>query len=348
MKFLSNGIGELVLRKLGEAVDARIAVAFFNPSDEMLDVLVGIKKLKLVISEEFTINNPYKLEKLKSAELCSIPTDDALGKLHAKVLLVEMRDNAHWVLLGSANLTYPGMFSNQEACVVMESNDPADQKATREIGVWFDSLFRSARPLALDQAKLIFDARSRYRLEPRATRKPAATVSYWVLKTTEGPSGESHWPMFLEENAIAIGWKELPVDPSKVSDPQLLAALKNEFGGPDRSTKAAASQIRRFISLKEDDIVLICRGYAPNQRKDVHIHGIARVTAPFRDKARKRGDWRFKHDAVIQEIDLDLPKDIVASALRKDSLMQTIHDLDKVDFDRLASKLKEFGAHIEV
>jgi hypothetical protein len=72
------------------------------------------------------------------------------------------------------------------------------------------------------------------------------------------------------------------------------------------------------------------------------------VTGPFRAEAWKKGDWRFKHDAVIQEIDLDLPRDVVASALRKQSLRQTIHALEKADFDRLIKKLKEFGVHIEV
>jgi len=58
VRFLSDGIGELVLEKLGKAIEAHLAVAFFNPSDRMLDVLARIKKLKLIVSEEFSINNP--------------------------------------------------------------------------------------------------------------------------------------------------------------------------------------------------------------------------------------------------------------------------------------------------
>jgi phosphatidylserine/phosphatidylglycerophosphate/cardiolipin synthase-like enzyme len=145
VKFLSNGIGELVLEKLSKAIEARLAVAFFNPSDGMLDVLAGIKELKLIVSEEFSVNNPYKLERLKIATLRSVPPDDANGKLHAKVLIVKLPDGSCWTLLGSANLTYQGMFSNQEACVVIESGNPADETSVREISGWFDSLFQSAK-----------------------------------------------------------------------------------------------------------------------------------------------------------------------------------------------------------
>ena len=348
MKFLSHGIGELVLERLGAAIEARLAVAFFNPDDQMLDALAKIKKLQLVISEEFTINNPYKLEKLKSAQLCSISPDDARGKLHAKVLAVTLRDGTNWVLLGSANLTYQGMFSNQEACVVMESSDPADKSIMRQTSDWMDLIFQNAQPLKLDQAKLIFDGRSQYQLVPRPHADVATDIGYWVLKATSGASGRSYWPMFLEESVIAVGWNGLPVDPSKVSDSELYGALKKKYDYSDREATVAANQIRKFVGLKLGDIILLCRGYAPAQRKDVHIHGVARVTGPFRADAWKRDSWRFKHDVVIQEINLDLPKNAVASALRKQSLRQTIHALEKTDFERLTRKLKEFGVHIEV
>jgi hypothetical protein len=348
VKFLSNGIGELVLEKLSKAIEARLAVAFFNPSDGMLDVLAGIKKLKLIVSEEFSVNNPYKLERLKIARLRSVPPDDANGKLHAKVLIVKLLDGSCWTLLGSANLTYQGMFSNQEACVVIESGNPADETPVREISGWFDSLFQSAKFLDLHQAKLIFDTRSQYRLVPRTSPELETDAGYWALKTTSGSTGKQHWPKFLAEGAVAVGWSSLPLDPSKVSNVQLRVALKKKYDYSDREAKVAANQIGKFVGLKTGDRVLLCRGYAPVQEKDVHIHGVARVTGPFRAEAWKKGDWRFKHDAVIQEIDLDLPRDVVASALRKQSLRQTIHALEKADFDRLVKKLKEFGVHIEV
>lgn len=85
MRFLSDGIGDLVLEELGNAIEARLAVAFFNPDDQVLGALARLTKLTLIVSEEFTINNPYKLEKLKTARLRSIPPDADNGKLHASV-----------------------------------------------------------------------------------------------------------------------------------------------------------------------------------------------------------------------------------------------------------------------
>jgi HKD family nuclease len=339
VRFVSHNIGELVSEKLRKAVKARLAVAFFNPCDQMLHVLAGITKLELIVSEEFTITNPYKLEKLKIAELRSVPADHDNGKLHAKVLIVELQDGSYWALVGSANMTYQGMFSNQEACVTMESGNPDDEASIRESRKWFDALFQCARPPNLDQAKLIFDARSRYRLEPGPPVEATIIPRYWALKTTSGKTGDQYWPMFQAENVIAVGWTKLPVDPSKVSDEQLRAAIKHTEKVSDQKANVAAGQIRKFEHLQSGDIVVICRGYSSNQAKDVHIFGVARVAGSFRAEAPKNDRWRFKHDVVLQVIDRRLPRDVVASALGKQSLMRTIHALEKADFDRLVNEL---------
>ncbi|WP_263351052.1 hypothetical protein [Acidicapsa acidisoli] len=174
-------------------------------------------------------------------------------------------------------------------------------------------------------------------------------MGYWALKTTSGSTGEQHWPMFMAENVVAIGWEDLPVDPSKVSNTELRAALEETYeDDSSRGVSVAVDLIEKFVRLKNGDIVLLCRGYTAAQKKDVHIHGVARVIGPFRAERRKKGKWRFKHDAVIQEINMDLPRDLVADALGKQSLRRTIHALTKADFDQLAAMLKEFGVHVEV
>ena len=349
MKFLCDNIGSVVLDELEGATEAFVAIAFFNPDSRTLEAISCLKKLRLIFSGEYAITNPYKLEMLTSAELRCIPTDSDSGRLHAKVLIVKRRDGSYWVLLGSANLTHQGMFSNQEACVAMDSTDPSDEASVQEIRHWFESLFQTGDSPDLQQAKLIFESRSQHRLEPRPKGQVKGNVGYWALKTTSGSTGEQHWPMFLAESVIAIGWESLPLDPSKVSELQLQAALTETY--PDYSRKAAqvaASNIRRFVGLKVNDIILLCRGYTSNQTKDVHIHGVARVSGPFRAEPRGNGHWRFRYDAVIQDINIDLPIHIVKSALAKDSLRQTIHALRKADFDRIASELKGFGVHVEV
>ena len=349
MRFLSDGIGELVLTKLGKAIEVYLAVAFFNPSQRMLGAIAAIPKLKLIVSEEFTITNPYKLEKLKTDDLRSIPSDHYDGRFHAKVLIVKLCNGSYWTLLGSANLTRQGMFSNQEACLALESGNRADEVIGRQIRDWFDIIFRKGRAPDLDQAKLIFDSRSEFQLVPRSPKGPPVNAGYWAIKTTSGSTGESHWPMFKAEHAVAIGWSELPLDPSKASVEELRAAMRKTY--PDyseRQVEIDSASIRKFVGLKERDIALICRGYTSKQEKDVHIHGVARITGPFRAEPQKERKWRFKHDAVIQTIDIDLPRDAVASALHKQSLMQTIHSLDKDRFDCLTKELKEAGVHVEV
>ena len=344
MKFLTDDIGEVVIRELSKAVETRVAVAFFSPDDRLLSALNAVPKLTVIVSEEFTVNNPYLLERLSKAKLRSVPPDSDNGKLHAKVLIAKRANGSFWCLVGSANLTWPGLFSNQEACVVFESRDSGDAESVAEIRSWFDSLIESSRTPDLEQANLVFDARSRYRLERRSAERKTTGEGYWALKTTSGATGEPHWENFLAESVVAIGWSEIGVDPSKLSDVELRAAINKAYEGWE---SRAASKIKKFVEMKVGDIVLLCRGYAPVQEKPVHIHGLARVTGPFRyDKKSKW--WKYKHDAVIQAVDVNLPKALVASALGRDSLRQTIHDLEKAEFDGLARELRKVGVQVEV
>jgi hypothetical protein len=151
------------------------------------------------------------------------------------VFIVTFRDASQWVLLGSANLTHQGLFANQEACIDLRSAVIAEKTIIAEIQRWFLDLFAKARHPDLAKAKTIFDQRSRYRLEPRPSTPAATQPEYWALKTTSGGAdAEEHWPHFLSEGMVAIGWEELEVDPSSVDDSQLRAALKEN----PRSCKA--------------------------------------------------------------------------------------------------------------
>jgi hypothetical protein len=343
MNFLRDGIGDLLLKKLAQAIEVNIAVAFFNPSDSIMSALLALPQLSLIISEEFTVNDPYKIEQLSTARLRSIPTDHEHGKLHAKVIIARLKDGSDWILLGSANLTYQGMFSNQEACIEMRSSNSEDRSAIRSIQQWFHDLFAGAQIPNLAVGKSIFDQRSRYRLAPRPL---AQSTEYWALKTTSGgPSGEEHWPKLLAGGVIAIGWEELSVDPSQVSDAQLRTALSRDFDYSKRQIDASAATIRNFINLREGTIIVLCQGYASKQDKPVHIYGFARVTRSFRADHRNGSEWRFKHDAVIQEVSSLLPRNAIASAFKKDSLRQTLHKLTEAGVTQL---VKDLGVSIKV
>ena len=47
-------IGSMVLNELRNASEVRLAVAYFNPDDEVLTALCSVPRLTLIISEEFT------------------------------------------------------------------------------------------------------------------------------------------------------------------------------------------------------------------------------------------------------------------------------------------------------
>ncbi|MBI3607646.1 MAG: phospholipase D family protein [Nitrospirae bacterium] len=330
-----------MLDELRSATEVRLAVAYFNPDEDLLTALANCPRLTLVISEEFTINDPYKLERLLgTATVRSVPPYCEQGKLHAKVMVVTRADSRLWVLVGSANMTWQGLFSNQEACLALDSEDAADRVLIHQITDWFALLLASARVPNLDQAKQVFDTRSLYRLERRSALAQAAipTARYWALKTTSGDTGEDHWHSFLAESVVAVGWPNIAVNPANVTSMQLQDAINAAY--PDEGDPSgAARKIQKFVGLGIGDIVLICRGYPPNSTKPVHIYGFARVTGSFRDDLSSSWRWRFKRDAVIQVIDMFLSKEVVADALGKGSLRGAIHDLDRSEFERLANKL---------
>ena len=91
--------------------------------------------------------------------------------------------------------------------------------------------------------------------------------------------------------------------------------------------------------------MLVCQGFSPNQKKDVHIYGFARIAGIFRVRPRNGAEWRFMHDAVVQEINATIPRNSLAAVLQKESLMQTMHALTKESFVQLADTL---GVPIEV
>lgn len=333
MRFAFSNLAEVLLAELRSATNASIAVAFFNPEDAVLAALQSVPDLKLIVSEDFEINNPYKLERLaQSADVWMAPTDAEAGKLHAKVFLVHRPDGSLWSLVGSANLTRPGLSSNQEARVILESSELADRIVLNEIEAWFKRVEDISVEIDFTRAKEVFNTRTRYRLD--ITQPAEATTEdetrYWALKTTEGATGQSHWQDFLAENVIATGWPLARVNPAVVKREVLEEAIKEAYPGEDY--KRAATKILWFARLLIGDVVLICRGYNSQQSGDVHIYGIARITGPYRYEPNSW--WIHKHKAILQIIDERLPVQLVRDALGKGSLMQTLHLVLPEEFEK--------------
>jgi HKD family nuclease len=348
MEFLTVGkIGDAVCKVLSEAVKVRIASAFFLPGKDTLELLNATKNLTLVISEEFTVNNPEKLEALTSAVTRSVPTDSKDGKLHAKVFLAEMPGGSDWVLVGSANLTDQGLFFNQEACILLSSLETGDRKAIADIKDWFAKLYARSRAIDMKQAKAIWAAHGGQQRMPKL-KVPAPAPGYYALKTTSGGSGgKEHWGMFEEDSAVAIGWEDVAGDPSKLSETALRKALVTGYPHFTKSAEDFAfNTFRKFIDMPNDSIVMVCRGYAPNQvRTPVRIYAFARVVGSFYVDTGASPEWRFKRKVVFQPVEQTLSANVLKALLSKDSFMQTMHNLDQGSVEAVASEL---GIEIEV
>jgi PLD-like domain len=339
MKLLTSDIGRRVWDVLAGAQEARIASAFFCPSDSMIAHLNRVPKLTLIVSEEYAVNDPVRLELLSHCLLRSVPTDSRLGKLHAKVFLATYPDGSRWGLVGSANLTELGLFGNQEACIELSSGNPEDRTALAEVDTWFRRLFSRAHEIDFADARERRAASLAYRLERRPKVAKGRHVEYWAIKTTSGGSdAKDHWSRLFEEKVVGIGWEELNVNPAEVTDDDLRKALISAFpANSPRRTAFALSTIRKFVNMPEGSIVLLCRGFVANQKKLVYIYAYARVTGPFQATPQDGDEWRFLRPAAIQEIGVSLPVTVVATALEKDAMRQTMHELTKETFHALAS-----------
>ena len=246
-------------------------------------------------------------------------------------------------MIGSANLTWQSLVSNQEACIILDSVDPADDRQLTEVETWFEHVLAQASQIDFQVARRIFEARARYRLDlpdynPELNEDSTVPSRYWVLKTTAGPYGDQYWPTFVSEDVIAVGWEDIDVDPSSATDDELRQAVRDAY--PHDNPSRVANKIKKFVNLQEGDVVILCRGYPPNSSADVHVYGIARVAGSFLNDTQSSW-WRFKHPAVIQVIDENLPRDIMAEALNRQSLMETIHELEPARFTVFARTLRE-------
>lgn len=349
MRFETSGVGDLVIKILSSATKVRAASAFFSPGSKTLEILNAIPDLTLIISEEFTINDPAKLEGLTNANKRSVQPDSKDGKLHAKVIIADMPDRSTWVLIGSANITEQGLFYNQEAGVSFTSSQPEDRELISEVNAWFDALLKRSRPLDIQQAKAIWATLGKQKLAT-ASKPNTIAPSYWALKTTEGGGDFSteHWPMFERERVVAIGWEAVAIDPSTVDNAELRAAVHTAY--PHNKPGAddfAVRTIRDFVELPVGSIMMICRGYTPNQSDDkpVHIYAFARVTDTLKVEPHAAGQWRFRRPAVLQVIHKTLPVRTMRDLLKLGSLRQTMHELSRDSVEAIATEL---GVYLEV
>jgi len=349
MKFIPGRIGSKIdiEAKLRNSKEAIIATAYFKPRDPTMESLGKVRNLKLIYSDEYQITVPQKLWQLVSngAEVRYVPTSDAEGKLHAKIYCGIRKKGSKFAFVGSGNLTDDGLFKNQEAGVLFDSENPEDHETIEKIFVWLTDLWAQHESHIFNETKYV-EAKSRHEAAKRWLRnkpkepsqihpwkentqadfkKDWTDINYWMLKTTEDHNGPSHWDEFIRENIIAIGFKK----GDGVYARKMIDIFKNGF--------------------KIGDLVVICEGYVMEKydsRKQ--IFGAARVTGHYEDKEpypvipyNEHAQWKKRRQAEIKEIRrLFVPKSWLKDCFGG-SMRQTIHPIDKFSFEKFATRLYE-------
>jgi len=366
MNLQGDGIGDWVREVAKQANKLVIVSPFFSVNTDMTNLIKGISDLQIFVGDEFSTNNPWKIKELSevaSADVRCIYKENLDGRrLHAKVFYAEETSGRCQALVGSANFTVSGLTSNKEQAVSFDSNDEADSLIIDQIKQWIDKLENSARYIDWEQAEKQYES-SRRNFERRPDKefeneveespvyhliKPEAQ-RHWVLKTRAGSLGPSQWEYFVKEKVISVGWEgvvrdlsEEGIKASEYSLDVLEASCKKHLGSNNRSLKHAAKSIYWFSrEFSKQDRVIICDGYPASQKKDVHLYGLAIIKDYAYDHSESSW-WRLKHSAEIKVIDMDIPKEVFTSTLKNQSMLHTIHEISKDNYERFLYRIREF------
>ncbi|MEO7299119.1 MAG: hypothetical protein ABI042_11160 [Verrucomicrobiota bacterium] len=129
-----------------------------------------------------------------------------------------------------------------------------------------------------------------------------------------------HWNDFQKEKAVAIGWSAIKTDPTRFGNfAEFKLAIKPKKGSPN-----ASRTIWNFANeWQTGDIVVMCVGYPPNQKKSVHLYGFARIIGKFFFDQNSTW-WHFKRKAEIRPVEQEIPLTIFREIFGR-SMLQTVH-----------------------
>ncbi len=88
-------------------------------------------------------------------------------------------------------------------------------------------------------------------------------------------------------------------------------------------------------------MVIVCNGYPPNQRRDVHLNGLAIVNGRAYDDFESKW-WHLKRAAVLKNMEIDIPKEVFVSTLGMGSLLKTIHPISEQQFEKFRIRCQQF------
>ena len=171
---------------------------------------------------------------------------------------------------------------------------------------------------------------------------------HWILKTREERNRDSnyyteHWTKYKDKienkgnTVIAIGWGLGPNEGNTTLQ-QLENYIKRKFY-PESTTRAvnrsiiAARTVWKFINdMDIGDEVLLCQGYTATQKRGVKVSGIARITGPYWEHRDCNWFQRKRNADILYLIEKEVSKVHLAKLLGRESLLKTIHEIEKNEF----------------
>lgn len=219
----------------------------------------------------------------------------------------------------------------------MDSDCESDRLVLEQIDHWIDQLDRCAIEIDWERAKEQYEGGPNpgFSTEDFDAYRRDQARNYWVLKTTSGTKGPSHWEKFIRERVVSIGWEDIvevmasdyAMGP-KEYDIETLSVAASAAGHPEHAVRMLHCFAREFSI---GDRIILCRGYSANQSADVRLYGLAIVDDEVVDD--QTGDWwRLKRRAVFRRKDRKIPKDVFVNSLGKRSLLFTIHRISEGEY----------------
>jgi 5-methylcytosine-specific restriction protein B len=148
-------------------------------------------------------------------------------------------------------------------------------------------------------------------------QRDSALHRYWRVGTTEGDTGESHWPVMRSGGFVSIGWSHLgnlsPLLGEKTAKEKIKELLLHEYQpNPGVGTRKAGEILNFAQEMAENDIVLACDGQT--------VLGIGRVRGPYEFDDR----LKFPHKRAVEWL-----SDESWSLPEQEGLRTTVFELGK-------------------
>ena len=332
-----------LLKAIGEGDSVTVAVAYFWSVPKVLKALEHVKTVRVVVSSEWERNDVpalLRLHRRRIAEVRAIPHTSS-GRLHAKLTVTARRGSPRMAILGSANMSEPGLTKNREVCVAIR-----DRSALQKLWKLANGWFEEAGPVDWDAAMDSYRNRDRSWSRrassgpediPVTSDEPAlASPRLWVMKVW---SPGYDWDLWQEgiiqrERALILGW-------ALATPEKLLRALRKDRW-PKWAGPKVRGMIRRFwTTMNPEDRVLVTHGWM-SDHADVKVQAWAEVLGPAEEVPLKevgpgRG-WRYRREARFVPIDRKMSGRDLRRITGLKACTQTLH-LTNVPWKEAARRL---------